>query len=103
MKPTYGRVSRYGLTAFASSFDQIGIFSKSIEDMVDLYRSISGFDLNDSTSSNVSVDNFSYDDDNVQKLKIGLPFNIQNQENINNEVVDYYLSSIDFLKIRVLR
>ena len=98
LKPTYGRVSRYGLTAFASSFDQIGIFSKSIQDMVNVYQSISGFDLNDSTSSNEPIDSFSYDDSDAQKLKIGLPFEIEKQKNINHEVIDCYLNSIDFFK-----
>ena len=98
LKPTYGRISRYGLTAFASSFDQIGVFSKSIKDMVDLYESISGYDSNDSTSSNKPLDYFASNQSDMKKISIGLPYDIKKQKNISNEVVDCYLNTIDFLK-----
>ncbi len=58
MKPTYGLVSRYGLVAYASSLDQIGPFSRTVEDSAILLQAIAGYDPKDSTSLNVSIPNY---------------------------------------------
>jgi aspartyl-tRNA(Asn)/glutamyl-tRNA(Gln) amidotransferase subunit A len=72
--PTYGRVSRYGLTAFASSLDHIGPFSRSVKDSATLLRVIAGRDLRDSTSADAPVPDYSaLLDGNVKGLKLGLP------------------------------
>jgi len=58
LKPTYGRVSRYGLIAFGSSLDQIGPLAKSVEDAARILAVIAGHDPSDSTSSKVEVDDY---------------------------------------------
>ncbi|MCX5782760.1 MAG: Asp-tRNA(Asn)/Glu-tRNA(Gln) amidotransferase subunit GatA [Elusimicrobia bacterium] len=74
IKPTYGRVSRYGLVAFASSLDQIGPFSYSVEDAALLLRAISGYDKRDSTSANIDVPDYvSEIKKDINGIKIGLP------------------------------
>ncbi|MEI2468103.1 Asp-tRNA(Asn)/Glu-tRNA(Gln) amidotransferase subunit GatA [Peribacillus frigoritolerans] len=74
LKPTYGRVSRFGLVAFASSLDQIGPVTRTVEDNAYLLKAISGVDPMDSTSANVDVPNFvnSLTGD-VRGLKIAVP------------------------------
>jgi aspartyl-tRNA(Asn)/glutamyl-tRNA(Gln) amidotransferase subunit A len=73
-KPTYGRVSRYGLVAFASSLDQIGPFTKDVRDAALLLRVISGHDDKDSTSISEAVPDYAAAlDGNIRGLKIGLP------------------------------
>jgi aspartyl-tRNA(Asn)/glutamyl-tRNA(Gln) amidotransferase subunit A len=74
MKPTYGRVSRYGLIAFASSLDQIGPITKDVRDNAMLLNIISGYDALDSTSVNTAVPDYikSLTND-VKGLKIGVP------------------------------
>jgi len=74
MKPTYGRVSRYGLIAFASSLDQIGPLTRNTNDCARLLNVISGYDRMDSTSANIPVPDFTESlVDNVKKIKIGIP------------------------------
>jgi len=74
MKPTYGRVSRFGLVAFASSLDQIGPFTKDVEDSALLMNVIAGYDPRESTSVNVEVPDYrSFLDRGVAGLRIGIP------------------------------
>ncbi len=74
LKPTYGRVSRYGLTAFASSLDQIGPITKTVEDAAYLLNIISGQDSKDATSAKIPVPNFLEAlNGEVKGLKAGLP------------------------------
>ncbi len=74
MKPTYGRISRYGLVAFASSLDQIGPFTKDVRDSAILLGAMSGVDPRDSTSVPQPVPDYTKAlTGNVRGLKIGLP------------------------------
>ncbi|MBM7646963.1 aspartyl-tRNA(Asn)/glutamyl-tRNA(Gln) amidotransferase subunit A [Scopulibacillus daqui] len=74
MKPTYGRVSRFGLVAFASSLDQIGPITRTVEDNAYLMQAISGHDKYDSTSANVDVPDFSsFLTGDIKGLKIAVP------------------------------
>ena len=74
MKPTYGRVSRWGTVAFASSLDQAGPISKTVEDAAILLQTISGHDNRDSTSSQRPNEQyFSNLNSSVKNLKIGIP------------------------------
>jgi aspartyl-tRNA(Asn)/glutamyl-tRNA(Gln) amidotransferase subunit A len=74
LKPTYGRVSRYGLVAFASSLDQIGPITKDVEDCAILMNAISGYDPYDSTSVNVEVPDYKQSlVQDVRGIRIGIP------------------------------
>jgi aspartyl-tRNA(Asn)/glutamyl-tRNA(Gln) amidotransferase subunit A len=74
LKPTYGRVSRYGLIAFASSLDQIGPITKDVRDAAILMNAISGFDPLDSTSVNAEVPDYTAALGNdIKGIKIGIP------------------------------
>ena len=73
LKPTYGSVSRYGLITMASSLDQIGPLTKTVEDAEILFDAIKGKDEFDSTSVNYELRMKNYELENIRKLKIGLP------------------------------
>ncbi len=74
LKPTYGRISRYGLVAYASSFDSIGILSHTVEDAAIVLQTIAGDDPNDSTCVDVEVGDYpAMLDGSVEGLTIGLP------------------------------
>ncbi len=74
VKPTYGRCSRFGMIAFASSLDQAGVFAKNVFDAALLQRIISGFDAKDSTSKNILVPQFeALLNSNIKGKKIGIP------------------------------
>jgi aspartyl-tRNA(Asn)/glutamyl-tRNA(Gln) amidotransferase subunit A len=74
LKPTYGRVSRYGLVAFASSLDQIGPLARTVTDAALVFSTIAGYDERDSTSVNREVDNStSCLNGDIRGMKIGVP------------------------------
>ncbi|HXH70906.1 MAG TPA: Asp-tRNA(Asn)/Glu-tRNA(Gln) amidotransferase subunit GatA [Pyrinomonadaceae bacterium] len=74
LKPTYGRISRFGLVAFASSLDQIGIFGQTSKDVADVLKVIAGRDKNDATTADVQVPNYSEEiGKDIKGRKIGVP------------------------------
>ncbi|MBR1420776.1 MAG: Asp-tRNA(Asn)/Glu-tRNA(Gln) amidotransferase subunit GatA [Selenomonadaceae bacterium] len=98
IKPTYGRVSRYGLVAYASSLDQIGAFGRNVSDVAIVLNSISGHDSMDSTSAANSVPDFKKSLRNdVKNLKIGLPKEYFT-DGIDSEVASSIQSAIEVYK-----
>jgi aspartyl-tRNA(Asn)/glutamyl-tRNA(Gln) amidotransferase subunit A len=74
MKPTYGRNSRYGLVAFASSLDQIGVFAREVEDVAHVLGVIAGRDSHDSTSADVEVPDYTSSlTGDIKGARIGFP------------------------------
>jgi aspartyl-tRNA(Asn)/glutamyl-tRNA(Gln) amidotransferase subunit A len=75
LKPTYGRCSRYGMVAFASSLDQAGPMARNVEDTALMFRAMSGFDEKDSTSADRAIENYDekLNELDISGLKIGLP------------------------------
>ena len=77
LKPTYGRISRYGIVAYGSSLDQVGVFSKNIEDNALMLEVLAGQDIHDGTTARVEVDSYTKNlTGDVTKLKIGIPTEI---------------------------
>ncbi len=95
LKPTYGRISRYGLTAFASSLDQIGIFTKNTIDIIDMFNVIAGYDSNDSNTSKLElIDDFN--SIKMNKIKIGYSQKIF--DSLDSNIQKEFNNFIDFLK-----
>jgi aspartyl-tRNA(Asn)/glutamyl-tRNA(Gln) amidotransferase subunit A len=90
LKPTYGRVSRYGLVAFASSLDQIGPITRDVKDACLLLSIIAGFDPKDSTSVNIEVPKYlDYLSEDLKSVKIGV------YESVLETAPDYIVRSME--------
>jgi aspartyl-tRNA(Asn)/glutamyl-tRNA(Gln) amidotransferase subunit A len=95
--PTYGRVSRYGLTAFASSLDHIGPLSRTVRDSAKLLQVIAGHDEMDSTSAFATVPDYAAAlDGNIRGMKIGLPR--EYFDGLASETGDLIIAAVDVLK-----
>ncbi len=100
IKPTYGRCSRYGIVAFASSLDQAGPIAKDVKDCALLLQSMAGFDEKDSTSCDIAVPNYvDFLNKDIKGLTIGLPKEYRPQ-GLNEEVASYWDKAAEYLKDR---
>ena len=98
IKPTYGRCSRYGIIAFASSLDQAGPICKDVRDCALMLNSMAGFDAKDSTSSRQSVPNFeSFINQDIKGLKIGIPKEYR-PVGLNEEISAYWDKAIEMMQ-----
>lgn len=97
VKPSYGRVSRFGSIAMTSSLDQIGPFGKTVKDTAYMLKQMAGFDSRDSTSSNTRVQDYVADiDKGVNKIRIGVPKEYFGQ-GLANEIKEAVSNKIDWL------
>ncbi len=96
LKPTYGRISRYGLVAFASSLDQIGPLGKTVTDCALLMNAICGHDTRDSTSVAAPVPDFAdLNTDGLEGLRIGLPVEYHQAEGLHPDVRQAVAAAVD--------
>ena len=99
LKPTYGRVSRYGLVAFASSLDQVGPFAKTVSDAAELLQAIAGEDPRDSTCLKAPVPNYREAlGRSVSGLRIGVVRECFDQEGLDPQVKASVLAAADVLQ-----
>lgn len=104
LKPTYGRVSRYGVMAMGSSLDQIGPFGKTVEDVETIYETIKGKDINDGTTidENTFSENenkaISFVNDKNKKPVIGIPRHFLTGDGIDSQVMKNFEESISKFK-----
>lgn len=98
LKPTYGLISRFGLIAYASSLDQIGPFTKNVEDSALMLNVIAGYDKKDTTSANIDKKDYTKSLINsVKGVKIGVPHDFVS-EGLNEDVKTSYDNAINILK-----
>ena len=98
MKPTYGRVSRYGVIAFASSLDQVGPMTRNVRENAELLNVICGHDDNDLTSSSEPVPDFTKEIGKpIKGMKIGVP-NYFLSDVVNKEIIDKFKETIKILE-----
>lgn len=98
LRPTYGRISRYGLIAFGSSLDQVGIFTKDVTDCAIVLRELAGKDSMDGTSAEVEVADYEkYLDKDMSNIKIGIPKEYF-VEGIDKDVKKAVLDGVEKLK-----
>ena len=97
LKPTYGRCSRWGIVSFASSLDQAGPMTKTVNDAALMLDVMAGYDEKDSTSANLEKINFYKNLKKNKKLKIGTPKQYKNDQ-LNKEIIKFWELGIDFFK-----
>ncbi|MGV6802414.1 MAG: Asp-tRNA(Asn)/Glu-tRNA(Gln) amidotransferase subunit GatA [bacterium] len=98
LKPTYGRVSRWGIVAFASSLDQAGPITRDVRDAAIMLKSMAGYDAKDSTSIDIAVPDYEQALENgVKGLKIGIPKEYR-VEGMPSEIEALWQQGIDWLK-----
>lgn len=98
IKPTYGRCSRWGIVAFASSLDQAGPITKNVEDCAIMLKSMCGYDAKDSTSLEANVPDFaSFINKGVKGLKIGVPKEYR-MDGMPEEINQLWENGIEWLK-----
>lgn len=91
VKPTYGRCSRWGMIAFASSLDQAGLFTRTVEDAALVLESIMGYDPKDSTSYDIEVpDISSHINGGVKGLKVGIPRDLMEYDGVSNSIINLW-------------
>ncbi len=100
IKPTYGRCSRYGIVAFASSLDQAGPIAKDVRDCAIMLTSMAGYDPKDSTSAKVDVPDFEkFLGQDIKGMKIGIPKEYR-VDGLSDEVAAYWDKAAEMLKAR---
>ena len=98
LKPTYGRCSRFGMIAFASSLDQAGPITKTVKDAALMLQSMSSYDKKDSTSSRKSIPNFlDFESYNLKGRKIGLPKEYM-IDGMNSDIKKIWEISVEWFK-----
>ncbi len=98
MKPTYGAVSRYGLIAFASSLDQIGPMTRTVQDNAWILNAISGKDEKDGTSADLELDFTEKIGTDIKGLKVGIPKEMFDEEIIDADVLEVVKQAVKELE-----